>query len=375
LVKRGLDMDAVQKYLSLEEPDRADHLWRYSPWKKVHPTGKIKEIPENYSTPEIELLLLDGSEVPPGISISRESIETGKNTYSDPVSMNFIDAVSSKNKFTLRVEKNTYIDQPVILRINSGNVETAMNLTIEIGRHCELELVTQIIGEAPWFGLLRSGSINEGSIINDVLVGQMNSGTLLRVDAINIGKDSQVKAGSISSGSERTKSDLRYMMDKEGGNLRVLGSILSANKMHIDHHIEIYHDAPNTFSRLDWHSACGGNSRTIGTGMLRVSDGAKGADAGQLFHNLLLSEKAEADSIPELEVSEHDVVGCGHGTANGPVDEEQLFYLEARGFNPSDAKDALIAAFLNSTLSEMGSTGLHQWLSNNLQDDLKALTT
>ena len=109
--------------------------------------------------------------------------------------------------------------------------------------------------------------------------------------------------------------------------------------------------------------------------MLRVADGATGADAGQLFHNLLLSEKAEADSIPELEVSEHDVVGCGHGTANGPVDEEQLFYLEARGFNPEDAKDALIAAFLNSTLSDMGSDLLHQWLANNLQDELKSLTT
>jgi Fe-S cluster assembly scaffold protein SufB len=52
-----------------------------------------------------------------------------------------------------------------------------------------------------------------------------------------------------------------------------------------------------------------------------------------------------------------------------------LFYLEARGLNPEDAKDALIAAFLNSTLSEMGSELLHQWLANNLQDELKSLTT
>ena len=69
------------------------------------------------------------------------------------------------------------------------------------------------------------------------------------------------------------------------------------------------------------------------------------------------------------------MVGCGHGTANGPVDEEQLFYLEARGFSPDDAKDALIAAFLNTTLSEMGSDTLHQWLAENLQDELKTLTT
>jgi len=368
-------MDPGQIYLSLDEPKNSNHLWRYSPWKKVHPTGNIKEIPEDFSVPEVSLCLLDGSDISENFSIVMEDRDTRKNTYSDPVSMNFIDAVSSNSKFTLKVKNNTILNQPAILKINSGDSNAAMNLTIEIGRHCEFELVTQIMGDAPWFGLLRNGEVGEGSIINDVLVGQMNSGTFVRVDAINIGRDAQVKAGSISSGSQRTKADLRYMMDKNGGNLRVLGSILSADKMHIDHHIEIYHEAPNTFSRLDWHSACGGNSRTIGTGMLRVADGAKGADAGQLFHNLLLSEKAEADSIPELEVSEHDVVGCGHGTANGPVDDEQLFYLEARGYSPDEAKDALIAAFLNSTLTEMGSETLHQWLAGNLQDELKSLTT
>ena len=368
-------MDPGETYLSLEEPNNANHLWRYSPWKKVHPTGDTREIPNDFSEPEINLLLLDGSEVPEGVTIIKEPLKTRQNTFSDPVSMNFIDAVSSNHKFTLKVKNNTVLNQPIVLKINSGISNSAMNLTIQIGRHCEFELVTQIVGNAPWFGLIRNGEIGEGSVINDVLVGQMKSGTLLRVDAINIGRDAQVKAGSISSGSERTKADLRYMMNENGGNLRVLGSILSADKMHIDHHVEIHHEAPNTFSRLDWHSACGGNSRTIGTGMLRVANGAVGADAGQLFHNLLLSEKAEADSIPELEVSEHDVVGCGHGTANGPVDEEQLFYLEARGFNPDDAKDALIAAFLNSTLSEMGSEILHQWLADNLQDELKSLTT
>jgi Fe-S cluster assembly protein SufD len=368
-------MKSEELYLSLDEPDNADHLWRYSPWKRIHPTGNTKEIPREYKQPNIKLSFLDGSDLPSGCSITKEESKSKKNSFSDPVSMSFIESVSHDSKFTFKVANNTILEKPILLRIDSESLNSAINLSIEIGRHCELELITLIEGKPEWLGLLRQGNIGEGTIINDVVVGQMKSGTLLRVDAINIGKDSQVKAGSISSGSEKTKADLRYMMDKSGSNLRVLGSILSAEKMHIDHHIEIYHEAPETYSRLDWHSACGGDSKTIGTGMLRISDGSKGADAGQLFHNLLLSKKAEADSIPELEVSEHDVVGCGHGTANGPVDEEQLFYLEARGFSPDDAKDALIAAFLNTTLSEMGSETLHQWLAENLQDELKSLTT
>ena len=369
-------MESKEIYLSLDEPNNSDHLWRYSPWKKVHPTGNVNEIPDNFESPKVSISYLDGSDLPSEtISIVKDDHASKKNNFSDPVSMKFIESVSYDSKFTLKVSRNTVFEQPIILKIDAGSVNSAMNLNLEIERNCEFELITLIGGKPDWFGLLRNGNIGDGCIINDVVVGQMKRGTLLRVDAVNIGRDSQLKAGSISSGSERTKADLRYMMDKKGSNLRVLGSILAADKMHIDHHVEIYHDAPETFSRLDWHSACGGSSRTIGTGMLRVSKGAKGADAGQLFHNLLLSKKAEADSIPELEVSEHDVVGCGHGTANGPIDEEQLFYLEARGFSPDDAKDALIAAFLNTTLSEMGSDILHHWLAESLQDELKSLTT
>ena len=81
-------------------------------------------------------------------------------------------------------------------------------------------------------------------------------------------------------------------------------------------------------------------------------------------------KRQEADSIPELEVSENDVVGCGHGTANGPVDDDQMFYLSTRGFDDAEARDVLVAAFLNATLTEMGSDVLHEHLLKTLTRDL-----
>ena len=78
-------------------------------------------------------------------------------------------------------------------------------------------------------------------------------------------------------------------------------------------------------------------------------------------------------SIPELEVEENDVVGCGHGTANGPVDESQRFYLMARGLSKEESEDALIAAFLNSTLTGMGTENVHSWLITAVEDALKNL--
>ena len=290
----------------------------------------------------------------------------------DVVTGSFLQAASVSSQWILRIEPGCSSQHPVVLDIDLKGPSKILHLSLDVGRLSELELITRVRGSGEWFGLLRTGEIGAGAVLNDVVVCLQDEGTLLRVDSIAIGRDAQVRVGTVSSGSERTKADLRYRMGEPGGNLRVLGSVLSADSMHIDHHVEIHHDAPETFSRLTWNSACGGDSRTVGTGMLRVADGSRGADAAQIFHTLLLSVDADADSIPEFEVLEHEVVGCGHGTANGPIDENQLFYLECRGFDPSDARGALIAAFLNSTLSEMGSDVLHDWLVRLLTVELES---
>ena len=365
-------LQSAAEYLSLSEPDRSNHLWRYTPWRRVHPTGDISEVPEMKSA-EVSITKLDGSPVSEGVVLEKVKSSIGDFPESDPVTLSFLGAVTTASGWNIKVDSGFNTDMPLLLDIDTGQGTSAVHLSLDIGSLSELELITRIRGSGKWFGLLRTGEIGAGSVMNDIVVGHMQRGTMLRVDSVNIGRDAQVRAGTVSSGTERTKADLRYLMGEIGGNVRVLGSILGAGSMHLDHHIEIHHDAPETFSRLSWHSACGGDSKTVGTGMLKVMDGSKGADAAQIFHNLLLSDDAEADSIPELEVLEHEVVGCGHGTANGPLDDDQLFYLQARGLDPSEARSVLIAAFLNSTLSEMGSEALHDWLIILLSTELERL--
>ncbi|MFL2532987.1 MAG: hypothetical protein CND01_02950 [Marine Group II euryarchaeote MED-G34] len=362
-------MDSTAEYLSLDEPTRSSHLWKYTPWRRIHPTGDIASIPD-VGTPQLRLVGLDGGDAPEGIRLEKGVMSVSGLPEGDVVTGSFLQAASASSQWILRIEPGFSSQDPVVLDIDVKGSASILHLSLDVGRLSELELITRVRGSGKWFGLLRTGEIGAGAVLNDVVVCLQDEGTLLRVDSIVIDRDAQVRAGTVSSGSERTKADLRYRMGEPGGSLRVLGSILSVDSMHIDHHVEIYHDAPETFSRLTWNSACGGDSRTVGTGMLRVADGSRGADAAQIFHNLLLSDNAEADSIPELEVMEHEVVGCGHGTANGPIDEEQVFYLESRGFDPSEARSALIAAFLNSTLSEMGSDSLHDWLVGLLNSEL-----
>ena len=359
-------------YSELDMPDRADHLWRYTPWHRIHPGGELSDVPEAQGA-VLELRSLDGSTEPAGVTLevaTEDDLQRLCINGDHDVSTQFIQAMSEGNAVVLRVARKAKPSQPVLLNIECSGEVCALHLLVDVGELAELELITRLSGDADWTGFLRQGIFGNASHVNDVVINHIGEGRLLRTDGIHLGRDAQVRGGTVGSGASRCKADLRYTMDHPGSSLKVNGSILSLDGMHNDHHVEILHLAPETYSRLDWHSACAGKSRTIGTGMLRIEAGAKGADAGQLFHNLLLSKDAEADSIPELEVSENDVVGCGHGTANGPVDDDQMFYLSTRGFDDAEARDVLVAAFLNATLTEMGSDVLHEHLLKTLTRDL-----
>jgi Fe-S cluster assembly protein SufD len=366
-------MSSEAEYLALPAPDRAQHLWRYTPWHRIHPTGKPEEIPSEVSPAVVSFTLLDGSELPKGVSISAIDGNITRNIDSD-VGGAFIRALSSKGAIKITIDDGVIIEQPLLLTLESTGSVSGIQIDVSVGANSQSELLTLIESGADWFGLLRLGTINDSAIFNDVVVNRLGASKLLRIEEFTLLRDAQVKLGTVGSGGVQTKGDLRYILQGRGANLQVNGSILSAGNQHNDHHVEIMHQESETFSRLKWHSSCGGKSRTIGTGMLRIAHGAKGSDSAQVFNNLLLSKDAEADSIPELEVLENEVVGCGHGTASGPVDEEQLFYLKTRGFSDTGARALLITAFLNATLSEMGSKQIHTWLDHLISGGLSSLS-
>ena len=263
-------------YSDLEVPDRADHLWRYTPWHRIHPGGEISDIPEAQGA-VIDLHSLDGSTEPAGISLevaTPEDLERLSVNGKEDISTQFIEALADGNAVVLRVERKAKPSQPVLLNIECQGEVAALHLLLDIGELAELQLITRITGDADWTGILRQGIFGNACNVNDVVINHIGEGRLLRTDGIHLGRDAQVKCGAVGSGASRCKADLRYTMDQVGASLKVNGSILSLDGMHNDHNVEILHLAPQPYSRMDWHSACSGKSRTIGTGMLRIEAGA-----------------------------------------------------------------------------------------------------
>ena len=356
---------SIEAYRSLPVPSRSVHAWRYTPWKKVHPTGNPDVIPTDVIAARVSLSMLDGTDVPAGISLKMiDSQYPDSPLPDDDIAAAFLRGIC-KEHWHLKVESKTVLESPLLVEIRAGGHMAAIEMSVEIGAHSEVESVWTISGEASWFGFLRQGSIAVGTEYTEVMEQALSSSTvLLRGEGWDIDRDALMSSGLLSLGGSLLRSDLRSRI-VQGSMIRQLIASHGIGDRSDDHHLEIDHVFGNNVSRVVLHSACDDSSRGVSTGQLRIAKGADGSNASQIFRNLLLSPDARAESIPELEVLADDV-SAAHGAASAPIDSEQLFYLESRGLDPEAAQHLVVEGFLIDAMKELGSAKLIDWLRGRL---------
>ncbi|HEY6106735.1 MAG TPA: Fe-S cluster assembly protein SufD, partial [Anaeromyxobacteraceae bacterium] len=149
---------------------------------------------------------------------------------------------------------------------------------------------------------------------------------------------------AITVGAALSRSEVRAVLDGEGAEAHVNGLYLASGRQLMDNFSLIEHARPRCLSRETFKGVLDGESRAVFGGRIRVLEGAQKSDAYQLNSNLLLSEGAEVDTKPQLEIFADDVK-CGHGGTVGQLDEDALFYLRSRGIGRERARSLLIYAF------------------------------
>ena len=152
---------------------------------------------------------------------------------------------------------------------------------------------------------------------------------------------------------EVVKGHLESSLIGRGSASELLGTMYGTGKMHGDFFTLQDHIGPDTRSDLEYKSALRDESVSVYYGLTKVGLGAKNADANQENRNLLLSKTARADSDPVLEILTSDIIRAAHGATAGPVDQEQLFYMQARGIPHDDAEAMLVHAFLEDVLGRI----------------------
>lgn len=160
-------------------------------------------------------------------------------------------------------------------------------------------------------------------------------------------RDARLNFATVGLGGRLAKATGESVMRGAGSRSELLGLFYGRKNQQFDYVTLQDHLAPNTTSDLLFKSALNDRARSIYYGLVRVGPNAKSADANQVNRNLLLSGNARADSDPVLEILTSDVTRCMHGASVGPVDEEQLFYLQSRGIERTDAEKLLVTGFFH----------------------------
>jgi Fe-S cluster assembly protein SufD len=149
---------------------------------------------------------------------------------------------------------------------------------------------------------------------------------------------------SYDLGGGLIRNDVDIDLSYAGAEVSFDGLYLAGDGQHIDNHTRVDHRVGPAVSSQEYRGILNGKCRCVWNGKAIVHKGADGTDARQANHNLLLSEKAEIDAKPELEIYAEDVK-CSHGTTVGQLDETALFYLRSRGLDRNHAMQVLTHAF------------------------------
>lgn len=161
----------------------------------------------------------------------------------------------------------------------------------------------------------------------------------------------------LSLGGRLARHELRVVLDGAGATCRLNGAYLADGVQHIDNTTLIDHASAGASSREVYKGVLDGKARAVFQGTIRVRRDAQQSDGHQLHRALLLSEQAEIDAKPALEIYADDVK-CSHGATAGELDDDALFYLRARGIPADAARRLLISAFLDEVVDEITFTAV-----------------
>ncbi len=192
-----------------------------------------------------------------------------------------------------------------------------------------------------------------GAQLNYTLIQNLNENTLgFQINSNIAGKDSTVNMNSVILGCGHYRSETHGQIKGSGAHVDMRSMALADADQEIDQRTLQTHSAPNTTSNLLFKNALKENSKTIFSGLIKVDEVAQQTDAYQTNRNLLLSNTAEANSLPGLEIEANDVK-CSHGATTSEIQDEEIFYMLARGIPKDAAEELIVYGFFEEILENI----------------------
>lgn len=189
--------------------------------------------------------------------------------------------------------------------------------------------------------------------------------------SIVVGRAAHVRHIIVTLGGDVVRVNTTLSYSGPEGNAELLGAYITEAGEHQEHRVFVDHSAPHCVSRVTYKGALqGDDAHAVWIGDVLIRAEASGTDSYELNRNLVLTKGAKADSVPNLEIETGEIVGAGHASATGRFDEEQLFYLEARGIPEALARRLVVRGFFAELVDQIGIDSVQEKLMAAIEREL-----
>ncbi|OLT19854.1 Fe-S cluster assembly protein SufD [Ornithinimicrobium sp. CNJ-824] len=269
-------------------------------------------------------------------------------------------AVASANTpeaLHLRIPADVEHPDPVRVRVHGRGAGRRSNAhyVLEAERHSKALVILDHTGSADHTGNLEV-VVGDGAQLTVVSLQRWEDDALhLGQHEALVGRDATYKhiVVTLGGGIVRVNSNVRYA--GPGGDATLLGVYFADAGQHLEHRSFVDHNAPRCTSLVTYKGALQGESaRTVWVGDVLIRKEAEGIETYELNRNLVLTDGARADSVPNLEIETGEIAGAGHASSTGRFDDEQLFYLMSRGITEDEARRLVVRGFFADVVAKIG---------------------
>lgn len=282
-----------------------------------------------------------------------------------------LNVVYSTSAIHLHLAKNAIEEKPVhLLHITTEEKALAQpSIFIHAEKSSQLQLVESFVttNEAKTFtNRLLNITVEENANVHlDKIQMESDEHFLLNDDNIHISTNGNFTINTLTIDGGWVRNGLNISVDGENIEANLNGFYMPRNKQHVDNHTLVDHRKPHSNSNELYKGILNDQGTGVFNGKVYVQLDAQKTNAFQSNANVLLSNDAQMNTKPELEIYADDVK-CSHGTTTGQMDESALFYLKARGIGDENARKLLAAAFINAVVNKVENEAVHQYVVNEL---------
>jgi len=346
-------------------PSGREEAWRFTPLKRLAGLAD----PSTSTSSEVTFLFKSGQS--PQVDFKDVISSTMPPTY---VSTDLItNRVRSESLTTshLKIAKDAQLTEPIMLVRNcTGKPQTA-RLVIEAGVNSVATVIIENQGAAQ-IGEEIEIIVSSGARLNFVTLQEWSSEAIhLGQHHAMIAKDGEFNSYVITVGGSVVRLNPTVDFTGEGASANLFGLYFATSGQHLEHRIHVDHKIANAKSRVNYKGALSGkDARTVWIGDVFIHKGADGTDTYELNRNLLLTDGARADSVPNLEIETGEIVGAGHASTTGRFDDEQLFYLQSRGIPSEIARRLVIRGFFAEIIGKLNNEVIQERIMDRIDLEL-----